>query len=369
MTRRGFIVKLIGAAVMVGAAAYGLDWFLSERLFAPDPFSKSARKAVPRSDGRSPVSIVSGEDVEEMVAQALDLIGGAERVIERGDTALIKPNFTWVGGARNPSGGSAEAQTPVQVSANTTDPPVIEAVVKAVQAAGARVVIGEGSGGCETMDAFSITGVDEIASRYGAELVDLNRDESVKVRVPSPLILEELWVPKTVREADVIVSVPAFKAWPLSGITVSLKNMIGTAPGAHYGWAKSGLPHGELPNPTIDQTIVDIANVNRINLVVVDALWGNEGTWSKGLKPVKMDLILAGFDPVAVDTVSASIMAFDPAKIRHLNLAAEKGLGTNRLEGIGVKGRPIEDVRRPFEPPEGLEHIHLSTIIEQQAAY
>ncbi|MEM2875393.1 MAG: DUF362 domain-containing protein [Candidatus Bathyarchaeia archaeon] len=317
----------------------------------------------PQPLGKSLVSIVKGEDVNSMVSEALNLIGGIEHVVMPGDKVLIKPNFTWVGGARHPKGWRCSPQTEVEVAANTTDPEVIEALVRIVKDAGGKVIIGEGSGGCETLDAFTIVGVDAIAEKYGVKTVDLNRDECIKVEVPDPLILSEVWVPKTVREADVIISVPALKAWPLSGITVSLKNMIGTAPGNYYGWSKEmgniepGLPHGRLPEPTIDYTIVDLASVNRINLAVVDGLWGNEGTWTKGLKPVKMDVIIAGFDPVAVDSVSAMVMGFDPKKIRHLNLAREKYLGTNLLDEIIVKGRKIEEVRKYFEPPSGLEHI------------
>lgn len=292
-----------------------------------------------------------------MVGEALNLIGGIEQIVEPGDKVLIKPNFTWVGGAKKHRGGRWPSQTDIEDAANTTDPAVIDALINVVKKAGGEVVIGEGSGGCETLDALAIKGVDKIAEKYQVEIVDLNYDKCVSVKVPDYLILKEIWVPKTVREADVIISVPALKAWPLSGITVSLKNMIGTAPGKYYGWAKMALPHGELPEPAIDKTIVDLAYTNRINLVVVDGLWGNEGTWTEGLKPVKMDLIIAGFDPVAVDSVAAMVMGFDPKKIRHLNLAREKQLGTNLLDEIIVRGRSIGEVRRYFEPPSGLEYI------------
>ena len=295
--------------------------------------------------------------MNDMVGEALNLIGGIEQIVEPGDKVLIKPNFTWVGGAKKHRGGRWPSQTDIEDAANTTDPAVIDALINVVKKAGGEVVIGEGSGGCETLDALAIKGVDKIAEKYQVEIVDLNYDKCVSVKVPDYLILKEIWVPKTVREADVIISVPALKAWPLSGITVSLKNMIGTAPGKYYGWAKMALPHGELPEPAIDKTIVDLAYTNRINLVVVDGLWGNEGTWTEGLKPVKMDLIIAGFDPVAVDSVAAMVMGFDPKKIRHLNLAREKQLGTNLLDEIIVRGRSIGEVRRYFEPPSGLEYI------------
>jgi hypothetical protein len=61
-----------------------------------------------------------------------------------------------------------------------------------------------------------------------------------------------------------------------------------------------------------------------------------------------MDLLVAGRDIVAVDAVCTAIMGFNPGSVRHLALAAEKGIGEAALSRITIKGVPIEEVRRPF---------------------
>ena len=50
--------------------------------------------------------------------------------------------------------------------------------------------------------------------------------------------------------------------------------------------------------------------------------------------PVRMDLILAGWNPIAVDVVSARIMGFAVKDVPYLKLAQEKGL----LDQITVVG-------------------------------
>jgi uncharacterized protein (DUF362 family) len=355
--RRRFL-KLGLVALAAGAiSAWGLSQLGLKAPSLPPGVSRSGLKPRPLVGGKPVVAVVQGENPAELLVEALNLLGGLGSIMKPGDRVLIKPNYTWVGGARHPKGWRLKPQTSLEVEANTTDPRLVEGLVVAVQEAGGIPVVGEGSGGCETLDAFRLRGLDRVAERLGFELVDLNRDEVVRVENEDLGVFHRYWVPRTVHEADVLISVPCLKAWPLTGITVGLKNLIGTAPGERYGWPKNGLPHGNLPEPTIDRVIVDLAYINRINLVVVDGLWGVEGTWTKGIKPVKMDLLLAGFDPVATDAVAAAVMGFDPRRVRHLELARSKGLGTNRLEEVLVKGERLEAVARGFEPPEGLEHI------------
>lgn len=62
-----------------------------------------------------------------------------------------------------------------------------------------------------------------------------------------------------------------------------------------------------------------------------------------------MNLIIAGTDPVAVDTVGAAVMGINPAEVKHLRLAEKKGLGTCHLEKITVLGEPLESVTRKFQ--------------------
>jgi uncharacterized protein (DUF362 family) len=54
-------------------------------------------------------------------------------------------------------------------------------------------------------------------------------------------------------------------------------------------------------------------------------------------------------DPVAVDTVAATLMGFDPHMIDYLELCAKKGLGTNEISDIEVPLFDLQELTKPFE--------------------
>ena len=79
-----------------------------------------------------------------------------------------------------------------------------------------------------------------MASRYGAEVRDLNVDEGVRVDVPEAVGRDYVMLPQTVAEADIVISVPTFKLWmgdlPMS---LSLKNLFGCYGARYYGHNKT----------------------------------------------------------------------------------------------------------------------------------
>ena len=92
----------------------------------------------------------------------------------------------------------------------------------------------------------------------------------------------------------------------------------------------------------LDQAIVDACTVMRPQLSVIDGIIGMGGP--KGPVdgvPIRADLIVAGLDPVAVDSACATIMGLSPRRIRHLTLAERAGLGSIEFKAAG-DGIPAE---------------------------
>jgi len=279
---------------------------------------------------QSVVSIikVGEEGVEQAVEEALELVGGIRSVVKPGEKVLIKPNYSL---PRHPS------------TAVTTAPEVVSAVVELVMEAGGDPVIGEGSVvGHYTTMAFRVAGAEEISKRYGVPLVDLNGDEGVEVEIPNGKALKKVRVAKTALECDTIINVPKIKTHHSTLVTCSLKNMKGVLPArekhvTHF----SGL----------HQAIVDVNKVVRPNLNVVDGVLSMEGNGPSFGKPVATNLIVAGFDPVAVDSTICRAMGIDPKEVIHIRLAAEQGLGIMDKGAIEVRGFKAEDMRRDFARP------------------
>lgn len=316
----------------------------------------------------SPDSALTGAQIEDMVRKAVALAGGLNTVIEPGtDWVVIKVNIVELKG---------------RGSGVVTDSRVVKAVVKIVHeiAPKARITIAEGSGElippehAEVQaavphavigDGFDVAGYraflrDEALSGIPLDMVDLNFDEAVEVAVPDGgYAREKYYIPATILECDVLISVPVLKVHDGVGMTNAMKNFVGIAPGLIYGWAKMmGYPPGSgnpgIPHtPAIlDETIVDLTSLSDVDFTVVDAIVGMEryktDKWEDG-KPVRMNTIIASSDVVAADAVSARLIGFNPDDIEYLTLAAYKGLGQCDLESIKVNGNPVEQVIRRFE--------------------
>lgn len=285
-------------------------------------------------------------DVEGAVREAVSLTDGFETMAWEGARVLLKPNVAL----------PAKPGTGI-----VTDARVVEAVTKIVlERNPKRVVIGEGSSvgydfpiRLDSIHSMEVAGVAEVARKLGVELVDLNRDERVRVRARDAFVMERFAIARTALEADVIISLPVIKTHIRTGITCGLKNMKGVLPGDEKKRThKTGL----------DRAIVDLNRVVKPRFTVVDGVVGVQGAWgsqSDGIDGVPLDLIIAGSDVVAVDAVCATVAGFDVKGILHVQGAAEANLGVCDKSLIEVRGERIDSVKYPFIPfLEGAKHLY-----------
>ncbi|MEM1566043.1 MAG: DUF362 domain-containing protein [Candidatus Bathyarchaeia archaeon] len=270
----------------------------------------------------SKVAIVKGLSPVEMTSKALEMIkSDLGEVLSSKKPILIKPNYIV---AKHPSTGM------------TTDSKVVEGVVKYLKDHGIDdITIGEGSGWADTFEAFKVAEIDKVANKYNVRIVDLNKDRFVEVYPPNPLALKKVLVAETALKSC-IISVPKLKVHRLTLVTLGIKNMMGAL-----------ASKGSMHNGKLHENIADLASVLRPSLTVIDGIIAGEGNEVNG-NPVKMNLVIAGTDPVAVDAVGAAVMDIPPTEVRHLALAEKKGLGTCRLDEVEIVGEPIDKVKRKF---------------------
>ncbi len=81
-------------------------------------------------------------------------------------------------------------------------------------------------------------------------------------------------------------------------------------------------------------------------LNVIDGTVAGDGAGPRTMKPRILNLILASQDPVAVDSIAAKIMGFDPMKIPYLKTCHELGLGIADVEQIEIVGMNKKDVMK-----------------------
>jgi uncharacterized protein (DUF362 family) len=267
------------------------------------------------------VAIVKGDEPIAMSRQAFTLINAAH-ILNADDRVLIKPNCVV---PKHPSTGV------------TTDAHVVEGVIEFVKACGvSQITIAEG-GNPGTDRAFAITGLREVADRYGVPLININADDAVRVEISRANALKQVMVSRTVLESTCIVNVPKLKIHHMTQVTLAIKNLMGVMVGNR----------GAIMHSQIDTKLVDLASVVRPALNIIDGLIGAEMDETHG-RPVSVGVVIAGTDLVAVDTVGAAVMGVDPTTVRHVQLAAEQELGTGDLAKIDVIGEAIPTVAKQF---------------------
>ena len=356
----------------------------------------NARTSVPttvamvRSDDSAlanPVAVtdagISEVTIEQMVRKAVDLAGGLQGIVRSGNTVLIKPNIV----EYEPSG-----------CGEITDVRVVKALVKIVDEIDhgkIHIVVGDGSPRPFTsfekatgskfapwVQLFDVPGYQILKAEMVAAGVDFrlsNLNGNSETNPWSELALVDVpggghaqpqagkyYLQQDVRNADVFITVPVMKIHD-PGITVAMKNQIGIAPSSLYGFSKSSgvaqdnyqhkLTHNSTaPYNWTDKEIVDLCKLARIKFVVVDAIACLEqdkdatrdinGTVTN---LVRMNTILAGVDPVAIDHVCSRLMGLNPDDIEHITLGERAGLGTNDPALINIVGASLDATKKRFK--------------------
>ena len=71
---------------------------------------------------------------------------------------------------------------------------------------------------------------------------------------------------------------------------------------------------------------------------VMDGAVCGDGAGPRTMEPREKNVLLASADQVAIDSVAASLMGFDPMSIPYLRMAHERGLGCADIAKIEVVG-------------------------------
>jgi len=234
--------------------------------------------------GKALVSRVrTGEELREEIHRAVTAIGGLQRLVEPGDTILVKPNFN-------------TADPPPASS----DPRFVGAVVELLYQHGAgKVVLGESSKiGLSTREVLSQTGMLRAAGEAGAEVAIFDEGEWVSVRTGGRY-LKKVALARAGLEADKIVYVCCLKTHNLADLTVSLKLAMGFVRPrdriAMHLWR-------------LKEKLVDLNLAIAPDLIVVD---GRRCFISGGPaqgEAREPNLVLASGDRVAVDVEAAKVI-------------------------------------------------------------
>jgi uncharacterized protein (DUF362 family) len=260
-----------------------------------------------QSDGKTDLVRVGKGEPAILVRTALKTLGGMTRFISKGDKVVVKPNIGW---DRNPAQGA------------NTHPEVVAEIIRLCFEAGAReVMVFDNS--CNTAKrCYDNSGIAESAQKAGAKVSFVMDKFFKKVEIKNGVAIKkwEFYLPAL--ETDKYINVPVLKDHGLATITIGLKNIMGIIGG------NRGAIHSNY-----DEKIVDLNTVFKPTLTIVDAtrVLRRNGPVGGNLADVdKMEQLIAGIDPVAVDALSAELFGIKPEYLGALLEADRRGLGKIR---------------------------------------
>jgi uncharacterized protein (DUF362 family) len=174
-----------------------------------------------------------------------------------------------------------------------------------------------------------------------------------EVDLPDGFVFDKLTFHKELKDIDLLCSVPLMKTHTLAQVTLGMKNLTGLYPGIVYQAVRGhmhDLASKVEPSGTAS-AIVDMVRANKLGLVVVDAHMAMEGEGPTDGTPVKMDLIIAGTNPLATDMIASKVMGFETEKIPTFSWANKAGMKPASIDEIEIRGEKWEDVQRNFVKP------------------
>lgn len=279
-------------------------------------------------------------DLRALLLEGLRAIG-VDRKSIAGKSVLLKPNLV------------EPAREAPHIN---THPALVVAAAEAFRSLDAReVFVGEGPGHCrDTHLVLDESGVGDALRAHRLEFIDLNIDDVDPWRNRSRRTrLAQLYLPRSLRRADVVVSLPKMKTHHWTGATLSMKNFFGVMPGVCYGWPKNVLHH-----QGIHESVVDVVATVRPHLAIVDGVVAMEGDGPIMGSPKPAGLVVMGTNLPAVDATCCRLMGLAPERIGYL-AAASGRLGPIRERNIGQRGETIAACVQNFELVDHLELMRL----------
>jgi len=259
------------------------------------------------------IVVARGDSPGKITRAAIDAFGGIRKFVSRGDVVVVKPNMAW---DRLPE------------HAADTNPDVAAAVIEMCFEAGAKKVKVFDRTVNDPRRCYVQSGIADAARKAGADVMFVDDRKFRTMKINGGAIKE--WPLYTeIFEADKVINVPIAKHHGLAKITMGMKNWMGIMGGER-----------NRIHQKIDQSLADLSTVIKPALTVLDAvrILTANGPQGGNLSDVKrMNTVIVGSDPVAVDSYGATLFGMKGDDLGYVRIAAASGLGRMDIEKMQIQ--------------------------------
>jgi len=306
ISRKRFLKVCLGGFVL----------FLSNSTFLKAAFAKAApSNGRPKKDikGDHDLVLAGGKDPYTNTVKAVEKMGGMGRFVKEGDVVVVKPNMAW-------------DRTPAQAA--NTDPQVVAALVDMCYEAGAKRVNVFDIPCNEDKFCYEHSGIAKAAKESGAHVYYANHWNVLKARFSYKSPMENWPILRDAVKCDTFINVPVLKHHGLTGLTLSMKNLMGVCSGTR------GLIHMD-----IGRKLVDLTDFINPDLTVVDAtrVLVKHGPSGGNLEDVKeIDKVIVATDPTLADAFACTLVNRDPMTVPYIKNAAQRGFGNTDISKADI---------------------------------
>ena len=298
-------------------------------LWTATPVARAYRALFAKNDSLQPrkarkistpydLAVVRGDDITGITRRAIEELGGIERFVKKNDIVVIKPNIGW-------------NRTPEYAA--DTNPEIISTLIKMCRDAGAkRVRVFDNT--CNTAKmCYHNSGIYDAVKQAGGDIYHVSDWKFLPGEFPRGSKMQSWPIFKDAVECDCFINVPIAKHHSLTGLTLSMKNLMGVCGGSR------GKIHWD-----IDIKLAELTAFIKPDLTVIDAyrILLRHGPSGGNLNDVSLKkTVIAGTDPVLADAYAATLFGKDPGEIGTIVSGARHKLGSMDIAKANVSSVKI----------------------------
>ena len=237
----------------------------------------------------------------------------------------------------------------------TTHPEVVEGIILFLKDFGVKKIkIIESSWvGDSTKRAWKNCGYEELSRKYNIPLIDLKGDSYTVLSLGE----YKIEVCNEALGTDFLINVPVLKAHCQTRLTCCMKNLKGCIPDSE----KRRFHSLGLHSP-----IAILNALIKVSYCVVDGICGDL-SFEEGGNPVESDRIIAGRNPLTVDSYCAELIGYRSDEIEYLSYGKSLGIGEyysekTKLVELNPQNKPVREMKG------GRKADKYQKLIEEDAA-
>jgi len=190
--------------------------------------------------------------------------------------------------------------------------------------------------GDSTKRAFKFCGYEDLSRKYDIPLIDLKSDSCTTIKHSG----YDIKVCNEALNVDFLINIPVLKAHCQTRLTCNLKNLKGCIPDSEKR---------RFHTLGIHKPVAVLNALIKTGYCVVDGICGDL-SFEEGGNPVQSNRIIAGRDPVMVDSYCATLIGYQPDDIEYLSYAKKIGVGNyysrdTKIVELNAENKSVVDTR------------------------